>query len=152
MKQSLNTRKLLSLTAHSGDSSVVLPVLGLVWWYRGFQPAGPMIAAMVAVLSAMAIAGVSKRLFRRSRPGSDWGGMYRRFDPHSFPSGHAARTLALAFAVLIGVGPVPGLILLAWSGAVGLSRIVLGVHWPSDIVAGWLLGLMAGLASGLFLA
>lgn len=152
MKPSIVPKSLLSVFAHSGDSAVVLPLLGLAWWNGGFPVAGPAAAAMVAVLSAMTIAGAAKLIFRRARPEGDWGGVYRRFDPHSFPSGHAARTLALALAVFIGVGPLPGLLLLIWSAAVGLSRVALGVHWPSDIVVGWLLGLFAGLASGLLLA
>jgi membrane-associated phospholipid phosphatase len=107
---------------------------------------------VVAVLSAMGVAGAAKLVFRRARPEGSWGDVYRRFDPHSFPSGHAARTLALALAVLIGFGPLPGLVLVAWSLAVSLSRVTLGVHWPSDIVAGWSIGLIAGLASGILLA
>jgi undecaprenyl-diphosphatase len=142
---------ILSVLAHSGDSAVVLPLLGLVWWYEDFRSVGVIAAAVAAVLSAMAIAGLAKLFFRRARPEGEWGGVYRRLDPHSFPSGHAARTLALAFVILIGLGPVPGLLLVAWSIAVGLSRVALGVHWPSDIVAGWIVGLVAGLAAGLLL-
>jgi membrane-associated phospholipid phosphatase len=142
----------LSVMAHSGDSAVVLPVLGLAWWRGGFPAEGPLAATVVAVLSAMGVAGAAKLVFRRARPEGSWGDVYRRFDPHSFPSGHAARTLALALAVLIGFGPLPGLVLVAWSLAVSLSRVTLGVHWPSDIVAGWSIGLIAGLASGILLA
>jgi undecaprenyl-diphosphatase len=143
---------LLSALAHSGDSAVVLPLLGLVWWYGAFQLTGAIAAAIAAVLSAMAVAGLAKQIFRRARPEGNWGSVYRRFDPHSFPSGHAARTLSLSIAIFICLGPVPGLPLVAWSVAVGLSRVVLGVHWTSDIVAGWILGLATGLASGLLLA
>jgi undecaprenyl-diphosphatase len=152
MKFSMLPRGLLSAVAHSGDSVVVLPMVALAWWYGGFQPAGPAAASAAAVVSAMAIAGLSKLVFRRARPEGDWGQVYRRFDPHSFPSGHAARTLALALAAFVGWGAVPGLLLIIWSAAVGLSRVALGVHWPSDVAAGWLVGLTAGLASGLLLA
>jgi undecaprenyl-diphosphatase len=152
MKPDRLYRTVFSVMAHSGDSVVVLPVLGLAWWHEGFLAGGPFAAVAVAVLSAMGVAGAAKLVFRRARPEGSWGGVYRRFDPHSFPSGHAARTLALAFAVIIGFGPLPGLVLVAWSLAVGLSRVALGVHWPSDIVAGWSIGLIAGLASGILLA
>jgi len=144
-------RALLSALAHSGDSAVVLPILGFAWWYGGFRPEGAIAAAVAAVLAAMATAGLAKLIFRRARPEGEWGAVYRRLDPHSFPSGHAARTLALGLAVFITLGPGPGLLLVAWSAAVGLSRVALGVHWPSDIAAGWALGLVAGLVSGLLL-
>jgi undecaprenyl-diphosphatase len=152
MKHASLPRSVLSVIAHSGDSALVLPVLGLAWWHEGFLAEGPLAAAVLAVLSAMGVAGVAKLVFRRARPEGSWGGVYRRFDPHSFPSGHAARTLALALAVLIGLGPLPGLALVVWSFAVGLSRVTLGVHWPSDIVAGWGIGLIAGLAAVILLA
>ncbi len=59
----------------------------------------------------------------------------------SFPSGHSSNTMAilLLFALLSGGG------WRTWLAAgvavlVGLTRIVLGVHWPSDVLGGWLIG------------
>jgi undecaprenyl-diphosphatase len=83
-------------------------------------------------------------------------GQFDRVRPHvvpwldmptnaSFPSGHSSNTMAilLLFALLAGGGwrtwAAVGLALL-----VGLTRIVLGVHWPSDVLGGWLIG--AGVA------
>lgn len=68
---------------------------------------------------------------------------------HSFPSGHAANSaivyLTLA-TLLFPVLPdrrvrafVLGVALLL-TGAIGVSRVYLGVHWPSDVVAGWVFG------------
>jgi undecaprenyl-diphosphatase len=58
----------------------------------------------------------------------------------SFPSGHA--TTAFALATLLGIWYPgwrwPALVL---AGAVGLSRVVLGSHFPSDVVAGGVLGM-----------
>lgn len=55
----------------------------------------------------------------------------------SMPSAHAANTMAVAAAV--GSAPLLGVSLLA-----GISRVVLGQHYPSDVGAGWGLGAMIG--------
>lgn len=63
----------------------------------------------------------------------------------SFPSGHSSNTMAilLLFALLAGGGWRTWLAVSA-AVLVGLTRIVLGVHWPSDVLAGWAIG--AGVA------
>jgi membrane-associated phospholipid phosphatase len=61
-------------------------------------------------------------------------------DP-SFPSGHAAGAmlvLLLAAMLLGGRGYIGAAVALAV--LIGLSRIAMGVHWPSDVVGGWLFG------------
>jgi undecaprenyl-diphosphatase len=78
----------------------------------------------------------------------------------SFPSGHSADVTALSVGlaiVLVAVllrSPVLRVAVcaaaLALSGAVGISRLVLGVHWPTDVVAGWATGLGTALAIGTF--
>lgn len=63
----------------------------------------------------------------------------------SFPSGHSSNTMAilLLFALLSGGGWRTWLAV-GVAVLVGWTRVVLGVHWPSDVFAGWLLG--AGVA------
>jgi membrane-associated phospholipid phosphatase len=75
---------------------------------------------------------------RRQRPAGEWGQIYRSSDPHSFPSGHAARAAMLA-VLAAGLGPawLAGL-LLVWAPLVGLARVAMGVHYLSDVVAGML--------------
>src|SRR5690348_16941652 len=111
-----------------------------------------------AVLLAWASSDVSKGLYNRPRPDLVPHGVY--VYSGSFPSGHSTlsaacyltlamlvasletrrRTKALAYglaaAVLVGVG---------------FSRVYLGVHWPSDVLAGWCLGAMWALAAGIAL-
>jgi undecaprenyl-diphosphatase len=64
-------------------------------------------------------------------------------DP-SFPSDHAAAAFAIAFAVL-AFSRRGGLVFLAAATLIGLSRIALGMHYPSDVVAGALIGWLAAM-------
>lgn len=63
----------------------------------------------------------------------------------SFPSGHAANTLitCLTIALMLGGSRTRAAvaIALALSLVIGLSRPMLGVHWPSDVIGGWAFGL-----------
>jgi len=69
----------------------------------------------------------------------------------SFPSGHAAVSFALAGIGVMGLagGTLPRVLLLAAASLVSLSRIMIGVHWPLDILWGMLggwIGAWSGLA------
>lgn len=107
--------------------------------------------ATVAALGAVAAAGVLvtvfKVLFDRARPpatGIEAVGMIPA--SASFPSGHAAT--AFAAAVAVGVFyPKLRRPLLALAVVVALSRVYLGMHYASDVLAGSLLGALLGLAS-----
>ncbi len=61
----------------------------------------------------------------------------------SFPSGHAASIAGLAVAVY-SLNPKLGVVLFIMAILTGLSRIVLGVHYPTDVLAGWILGAVIG--------
>lgn len=60
-------------------------------------------------------------------------------DRFSFPSGHTAAAFLLAGNTCLHYGPNAAPLFL-WASAVGLSRVVLGVHFPTDIIAGMVLG------------
>ncbi|MEC8880451.1 MAG: phosphatase PAP2 family protein [Pseudomonadota bacterium] len=67
----------------------------------------------------------------------------------SFPSGHTAA--AFVMATLLGIFyPVVATLALAFALLVGLSRVLLGVHYPSDIAAGALLGTSCAMIGSLF--
>ncbi len=82
---------------------------------------------------------------RRRRPDGQWGAIYRSTDPHSFPSGHAARAFLIA-VLAVGLGPAWfGISALLWAPFVTLARVAMGVHYLSDVLAGVLVGLVMGL-------
>jgi len=140
-------RRLAIVLAHSGDSWFWLAGLVLLW--LGAPEPWKGLAARVAlsVLALAFIVLVIKFSVRRERPAGEWGAIYRRSDPHSFPSGHAARAVMLA-VLAIGWGPAWLAVLLAvWAPLVSLARVLMGLHYPTDVLAGGLIGLAAGLAA-----
>lgn len=63
---------------------------------------------------------------------------------HSFPSVHTSVAFAAAAAVTLG-HPELGLLALVIAAGVGFGRIAVGVHYPSDVIAGAMLGIMCAL-------
>lgn len=136
---------LTAIVARSADSLVLVPLLAALAWLEGFTRRGLAFPLALAFALSVLLTAVLKFSFRRRRPRGQWGRSYRRLDPHSFPSGHASRTAALAVTAWVVQGWPLGLALLVWSVLVSLARVVLGVHYTLDILVGYLLGLAIGL-------
>lgn len=99
----------------------------------------------IAILT-VAISSLLKLVLRRARPDNDY---VRSMIIHtfSFPSGHAAGAIvSFGMAGLIGciLFPIWSLPIIIFTAVVsfliGISRIYLGAHFPSDVIGGWLLG------------
>lgn len=119
----------------------------LVAWLGGETWRPLALSLLTGILLTALVVLLIKFSVRRQRPEGEWGQVYRRADPHSFPSGHAARALMLAL-VALGLGPVWfGWLLLAWAPFVGLARVATGLHYISDVLAGWIVGLLLGLVT-----
>lgn len=130
--------------AHSGDSWFIEIALFLLWLFT-IGTLHQMVALMAGavVVLALLVLGI-KFTIRRQRPDGEWGAIYRNTDPHSFPSGHAARTAMLA-TLALGLGFTwLGIFLLVWMLLVSLARVWMGVHYLSDVVAGIVLGALFG--------
>ena len=139
--------RIFSFFAHSGDSWFWLGGLGLVWlfgntfWHNWAAFIGVVMVFEAAVVLFM------KFTIRRRRPEGEWGQIYRKSDPHSFPSGHASRA-GLMLALALGLGPAWfAWTIVIWAPLVCLARVVMGVHYISDVVAGMLIGAAVGLVS-----
>lgn len=115
---------------------------------------GALALAFSVALTQAAVALVKALVSRPRPPAADALSVASGF---SFPSGHAATSAALyvtlAFlAARACRGPARATIVLAGTLlvlAVGASRVYLGVHYPTDVVAGWLTGGAVALASWL---
>ena len=137
-------RTVAAVLAHSGDSWFWWAGLAVLWW-RGNAFWRPWaLTVLLSIIALAVIVLVVKFSIRRRRPEGEWGAFYRNTDPHSFPSGHAARATLIA-VLAIGLGPWWLAILLClWMPLVSLARVAMGVHYLSDVVAGAVLGGIAG--------
>ena len=116
------------------DIGIVLLLLAVRHWR------GATFAALSFCGSALLNLG-AKQFFQRNRP-TLWESISPE-DTFSFPSGHAMGSMTLAAAAVLLAWPTrwrwPALALAAaFVVLVGYSRVYLGVHFPSDILAGWM--------------
>jgi undecaprenyl-diphosphatase len=103
--------------------------------------AGGIIALFAVARLALALI---KRLVRRPRPVA---GTYAHTTyTSSFPSGHTLMSvvLYLSIALLVPAGGAASVVAILFAliacAAIGISRIALGLHWPSDVIVGWCAG------------
>ena len=138
-------RSLAAFLAHSGDSWFWAAALLLTWLFSNSLWRKFEIVELVGISVLVVLVMSIKFLVRRKRPEGEWGGIYRNTDPHSFPSGHAARSFFIA-VIAISLSPVwLAIILCIWAPLVALARVAMGVHYVSDVVAGAIVGIVSAL-------
>ena len=137
-------KKTAALFAHSGDSWLIGAGLALLW---GFGPKAwrtdIQLLFIGIVITALAVL-MLKFTIKRPRPKGEWGQIYRSSDPHSFPSGHAARATMLTLLILLSGQIWLGLLMILWTLLVAAARVGLGVHYLSDILVGITIGAIIG--------
>ena len=129
-----------------GDTPMLLAAsaFGTAWLAlrRDWRAAAILLAV---TLSGRWLVALQKDWTARVRP--DAQGRLIPVDSFAFPSGHAANaTLVLLCLALLLPRTPQGRALGVWAAvwlaiAIGASRVMLGVHWPSDVIGGWAFGL-----------
>lgn len=121
------------LLSRTGDSWLWGVVCALTIWRYG--RIGWLL--LLNLLITAAVIALLKGVFRRQRPHTS--GKEIGSDKYSFPSGHAARTGAMA-TVLALAYPQWAWLCLLWAVVVALSRVIRSRHYLADVAAGLLLG------------
>lgn len=162
---------IMTFITHLGDTP------GIIWWVIGIILLIPRKTRKLGILliGGLAIASLInnvalKNLIERPRPynldaevwtnaGYEyiWPDLIKKSSSWSFPSGHTSTSIGAAFAMLLGclknkkflaIG-IPTLIL---SFLIGFSRIYVHVHYPTDVIAGAVVGFVGGFLAYLLFA
>ncbi len=141
-KENVLLRSAAVFFAHSGDSWFWLAALFIIWLFTqgDWHKYAALFAGAIVIQASLVL--VIKFVIKRQRPEGQWGEIYRKTDPNSFPSGHAVRAVMLAIlAWSFRLTPL-NWILTLWAPLVSLARVSLGVHYLVDILFGWILGIV----------
>jgi undecaprenyl-diphosphatase len=146
-----------------GTFAVMMPMSVAAAWllFRRGVACRAAVAVPVALWFTALSTSALKGLYDRARPPESL--HLGESSSAAFPSGHASYAAALVVTVVLALGLVDAPVrwseqghravrMLPWVGALlvatmGVSRVVLRVHWLTDVVAGWLLGLAVGVSS-----
>ncbi|MBB6444289.1 phosphatase PAP2 family protein [Bacillus benzoevorans] len=131
-------------TIGSSNVTIVLSLIILFFLFKVLHHRSELFVFTIVIIGSSILNGLLKQIFHRARPE-----LHRIIDigGYSFPSGHAMNAFTfygiLTFLLWRHITVKQGRIILIWSSSImifmiGLSRVYLGVHYPSDIIGGYL--------------
>lgn len=139
----------MTLYTQLGNTGMLFIVLGiLMLFFKQTRKAG--VSALCAMLIGLIVVNFTiKPLVARERPWvamENFVSLVDEPDPNSFPSGHTNAAFAFAIAVCMSA-PKKWMKITAvcMAAVMGLSRLYVGVHFPSDVMTGAIVGSLCGL-------
>ena len=169
--------KIMPVITSAGNLGIVwITISVLLMTKKDYRILGQMIL-MALIITTILGEGIIKHIVRRSRPFQDKEekllinkpiikNIIKRKRPfygdddkelliskpitYSFPSGHTASSFAVA-TVFIKTDNAASLEIILLAGLIAFSRIYLGVHYPSDVIGGGIIGVLCGLITVIIL-
>ena len=136
------------ITYAGGTIGVTFFTTALFWYLRSVERTQDANFLATLVIGGTILAAFFKNVMRRIRP-EEGLALINMPASSSFPSGHSMASMSLALVVIevalmspaLGVGfkALTVVVAVLYALLVGVSRVYLGVHWPSDVLAAWLL-------------
>jgi undecaprenyl-diphosphatase len=126
-----------------GGTTPIFITLSIGYWQSGSSVKKAFVFIAVAILFNTAL----KQFLHRPRPDTLYVTLMR-FKTHSFPSGHAFGSFVMygfiAYLAILNLTLALGLLVaaLTWTLIIliGISRVYLGAHYPTDVIGGWIFG------------
>ncbi len=144
---------IIRLISKTGDGWLYALIAGALLAYNKNEYMSFFTSSILAFSIELPLYSFLKKKFKRNRPQNYIHGFVAKIipsDEFSFPSGHTAAAFVMA-TILSLYFPFLSLLFVTWALLIGFSRILLGVHFPGDILAGMILGISCGFISILLL-
>jgi undecaprenyl-diphosphatase len=135
------------VVTYFGSELILIPFAALLYLLSKTKKLESAFVVVLAVVVSDILLFVLKSVYVRQRPPLVLNGVILPIGPDSgssFPSGHTTRAFAVASLVSLRMGRKYALLLVLAIG-VALSRVIIGVHFPLDVVGGAFLGVVLGL-------
>lgn len=138
---------LMQTVTFLGNPVTVLVIFAGLGLYGARLHRWPLVYTALTVAGAIGVDSILKLIFHRARPHTQYA-HDMLVQTYSFPSGHSCASMVgfgtlayFAIKLLPGwLGIFIACLLAMLIGLVGISRVCLGAHYPSDVVAGWVVG------------
>jgi undecaprenyl-diphosphatase len=141
-----STRLFFSTISRLGDGAAWYMLMAMLVLFDGMR--GVSVSAQIAATGVIGLTlyRLLKRWTRRPRPFASHGHIHAwiaPLDEFSFPSGHTLHAVAFTVVALAHY-PVLAWVLVPLTASIAISRVVLGLHYPSDVLAAIAIGLGLG--------